>query len=80
MKKERNCMGGMPMYQQNIPIAPMPAPIPYIYSNNQNNNFEQQLNNLQQQVNNLEERVNILEGKNQNNCSNKYNDSNYYML
>ena len=86
MKKDRNCMGGnmsMPMYQQGIPVMPMPQPIPTPYQNYQTNNYggiEQQITMLQQQVNMLEERVNKLEGKNTSNYSNKYNDSNYYML
>jgi hypothetical protein len=44
------------------------------------NNVETQMNNMQQQINMLEERVNKLEGKTMPNNSNKYSDSNYYML
>ena len=80
MKKDRNCMGGMPMYQPNMAM-PIPQPIPYQYPTNYSNDtLEQQVNNLQQRINKLEEKVNTLEGKYQANYSNKYNDSNYYML
>lgn len=44
------------------------------------NNLEQQLNNMQQQINMLESRVSKLEGKPSSNITNKYSDSNYYML
>lgn len=82
MKKDRNCNGGniaVPIYQQGIPMAQMPQPFPIAYPTNYNS-FEQQINTLQQQINNLDERISKLEGKTTNNYSNKYNDSNYYML
>lgn len=44
------------------------------------NNTEQQLNNMEQRINNLEERVNKLELAKGTTYSNKYSDSNYYML
>ena len=85
MKKDRNCMGnniGIPMYQQAIPAMPMPQAFPTTYPVYQSNysGVEQQLTLMQQQINMLENRVNKLEGKNNTNYSNKYNDSNYYML
>ncbi len=86
MKKDRNCMGnnmGIPMYQQAMPVMPMPQAFPTTYPTAYQNNYsnvEQQLTLIQQQINMLEDRVNKLEGKNNTNYSNKYNDSNYYML
>ncbi len=44
------------------------------------NNVEQQLNNMQQQINMLDSRVSKLEGKPSSSITNKYSDSNYYML
>lgn len=91
MKKNRNCGGPMyPMYNQTVPIMGIPSPImnpqPYTPSYTQTNmntynNMEEQMNNMQQQINSLENRVSKLESKNStNNYTNKYNDSNYYML
>lgn len=87
MKKDRNCMGGnmgAQMYPVGMPMMPMPQTYPNMYptayQNNNYNSIDQQLNIMQQQINMLEERVNKLEGKNTTNYSNKYNDSNYYML
>lgn len=85
MKKDRNCMGnnmGAQMYPNAIPMMPIPqtfpTPYPTTYQNNYNN--MEQYNTLQQQINMLDERVSKLEGKNTQNYSTKYNDSNYYML
>lgn len=94
MKKDRNC--GFNNYSQAIPIMGMPQPVmmpqPYpqasytqpVYTQSQSNsyNIEQQINNLKQQLNSLENRVSKLEGTTSttNNYTNKYNDSNYYML
>lgn len=94
MKKDRNC--GFNNYSQAIPIMSVPQPMmmpqPYpqttytqpTFTQTQSNsyNLEQQINNLKQQVNSLENRVSKLEGVSTttNNYSNKYNDSNYYML
>lgn len=87
MKKNRNCGGTMyPMYNPSMPMMGIPAPImgpqPYTQSNiNTYNNMEEQMNNIQQQINSLENRVSKLESKTtNNNYTNKYNDSNYYML
>ena len=44
------------------------------------NNVEQQMNNMQQQINMLDSRVSKLEGKANQTITNKYSDSNYYML
>lgn len=94
MKKDRNC--GFNNYSQAIPIMgvpqpmimPQPYPQPtyaqssYVQNQSTSYNVEQQINNLKQQVNSLENRVSKLEGTSTttNNYSNKYNDSNYYML
>ena len=89
MKKDRNCMGnnmGVQMYPTAMPIMPMPQAYPTVYPTSYQGNYGNYGNNdtqytfLQQQINMLEERVNKLEGKANNNYSNKYNDSNYYML
>ena len=94
MKKERNCMGnniGVPMYQPAMPAMPMPQTFPTAYPTaypttypntyqNSYSNVDQQLSFMQQQISMLDERVSKLEGKNNSNYSNKYNDSNYYML
>ncbi len=95
MKKDRNCSGAnMPMYGMAMPM-PMPPTPPMmsnmtystpIYTTNTGNtystynNIEQQMNNMQQQINMLENRVNKLEGKTTSSITNKYSDSNYYML
>jgi len=90
MKEKRNCNGGMPypMYPQPMmPMMQMGMTTPYQtgytqgYSANSisSNTIEQQLNNLEQQINQLEQRVNRLENINNVN-SNKYNNSNYYMV
>lgn len=91
MRKDRNC-GGI-NYSQAVPIMGMPQPmmIPqpyaqstYVQSQPDSYNLEQQINNLRQRLNSLESRVSKLEGASTstttNNYSNKYNDSNYYML
>ena len=83
MKKNRNCPGMM--YSQAMPIPfvpqmaqqPMNTYLPTSYANAYNN-VEEQMNNIQQQINSLENRVSKLESKQVN--TNKYNDSNYYML
>jgi hypothetical protein len=85
--------GGMPM-PGNMPMSsgmPMMMPQPGMMqgatitqspmpSYQGTYNIEAQMNNMQQQLNMLEDRVNKLEGKTGPNYSNKYNDSNYYML
>jgi len=94
MKKNRNCSGTpiYPNYAQPMPmigIQPQifPQPMnnqPMISSYNQAsqsyNNIEQQINNMQQQINSLENRISKLESKSTTSYTNKYNDSNYYML
>ena len=86
MKKDRNCMNnnmGFQMYPSAMPMMPMPQAYPASYPTAYQNNYntmDQQYNILQQQINMLDDRVSKLEGKNNNNYSNKYNDSNYYML
>lgn len=91
MKKSRNCGGTMyPTFSQAMPIMGVPAPMmsPQTYSpsyaqtyTNTYNNMEQQMNNMQQQINSLENRVSKLESKSTTtNYTNKYSDSNYYML
>lgn len=96
MKKDRNCgfnnysqaipimgmpqqfmMSAQPAYAQPTYVQPT-----YPQAQSSSYNVEQQINSLKQQVNNLENRVSKLEGANTttNNYSNKYNDSNYYML
>jgi len=85
MRKERNCGMPYPVYQGGMMPAmpsmmPTPQPIgPYMTSPN---TIEQQLNTMQEQINNLDARLSKLEGttKNTTNYTNKYNDSNYYML
>lgn len=91
MKKNRNCGAGMyPAYNGPMPIMGMPSPIMTGQPINPNyqtmynqpyNNIEQKINSMEQQINSLENRVSRLESKpNTSNYSNKYNDSNYYML
>lgn len=96
MKKDRNCSGGMnnmPVYGVSMPMMMPPQPPTMMYSNpsysttpsySQNvttyNNVEQQMNNMQQQINMLDSRVSKLEGKTSQTITNKYSDSNYYML
>ena len=87
MKKSRSCPGMMvsqpipmpmmgPMMQQPINMYPQST-----YTNTYNN-VEEQINNIQQQINSLENRISKLESNqiNTNKYTNKYNDSNYYML
>ena len=73
---------GYPMYQGGF--LPNMMGIPNMGGNINggisSNNFEQQINNIEQQINLLDQRVTRLEGLNNNNISNKYNDSNYYMV
>lgn len=91
MKKNRNCGGQMyPVFNQAVPMMGIPTPMmnpqPYSPSYSQTsintyNNMEEQMNNIQQQINSLENRISKLESKTTtNNYTNKYNDSNYYML
>ena len=94
MKKNRNCGGTMyPTFSQAVPMMGMPGPMmtPQTISpsypsyaqtyTNTYNNVESQMNNIQQQINSLENRVSKLESKNTTtNYTNKYSDSNYYML
>ncbi len=89
-------MGGMPVYGVNMPMMMPPQPPTMMYSSpnystsysqtpSQNtisayNNVEQQMNNMQQQINMLDNRISKLEGKTTSSITNKYSDSNYYML
>jgi len=52
------------------------------YSNNSisSNTIEQQLNSLQERLNILEQKVDKIETSMNNSNSNKYNNSNYYMV
>ncbi len=88
-------MNNMPVYGVSMPMMMPPQPPTMMYSSpsysatpnySQNtvttayNNVEQQMNNLQQQINMLDSRVSKLEGKANPSITNKYSDSNYYML
>ncbi len=86
MRKDRNCGMQIPMVQMGVPPMMVPPVAPTSYSTPQTspyvttyNNVEQQINNLEQQVTMLENRVSKLESK-AGNYTNKYSDSNYYML
>lgn len=94
MKDKRNCNNNnYPIYPpfqgaQGFTGPMMVPPIGYPnyqtypnYNNNlSTNTLEQQFNNLEQQINQLDQRVTRLERQYINNNSNKYNDSNYYMV
>jgi flagellar capping protein FliD len=89
MKKNRNCPGmiyNQPMPMPIMGINPiMQQPIntyPQTTYTNTYNNIEEQINNIDQRINSLENRISKLESKqmNTNQYTNKYNDSNYYML
>ena len=93
MKDKRNCNNNMnyPVYPpfQNFNTPMMVPPIGYPnYQGMPNyngglttNTLEQQFNNLEQQLNTLDQRVTRLERQYMNNSNtNKYNDSNYYMV
>ena len=81
MKDKRNCGTPYPIYTPVMGIPPMQTP--YMagyhqgYTNNSisSNTIEQQLNNLEKRISRLE---NILNGNNNN--SNQYSGSNYYMV
>lgn len=74
-----NMMPSPGMMQGNMMPNSNIAQVPNVtYQNTYN--FETQMNNIQQQLNVLEDRLNKLEGKTGTNSSNKYSDSNYYML
>lgn len=88
-------MNAMPVYGMNMPMMMPPQPPTMMYSSpsystspsysqntmtNAYNNVEQQMNNMQQQINMLDSRVSKLEGKSGSTITNKYSDSNYYML
>ncbi len=89
MKDKRNCGSNIsyPVYQQPMMVPPMGYPMGYpgafqtsIPTNGvSSNTIEQQLNNIEQQINLLDQRISRLENFNNNN-SNKYTDSNYYMV
>ena len=89
MKKNRSCPGMMMSQPMPMPIMGfnpvMQQPMnnyPQTTYANAYNNIEEQMNNIRQQINSLENRVSKLESKqaNTNQYTNKYNDSNYYML
>ena len=96
MKDKRNCNNNSnypvyPAFQggQNfgapmiVPPMGYPNYQPYPNFNNElsSSTIEQQYNNLEQQINQLEQRVTRLERQYMNNNNtNKYNDSNYYMV
>lgn len=87
MKDKRNCNNNMnyPVYGGPMMMPPMGypnfQPFPNYNNNISANTYEQQINNLQEQVNNLEQRITRLERQYMNNNnSNNYNGSNYYMV
>ena len=92
MKDKRNCNNNSnyPIYQPfqgfqpPMMVPPMGYPNYQPYQNYNNNlstnTLEQQFNNIEQQINQLDQRITRLERQYINNNSNKYNDSNYYMV
>ena len=96
MKDKRNCNNnanypiyppfqGMQGFGSPMMMPPIGYPNYQTYPNYNNglstNTLEQQFNNLEQQINQLDQRVTRLERQYMNNNNtNKYNDSNYYMV
>jgi len=86
MKDKRQCGNNMnyPIYQQPMMVPPMGYPMyqqPMMGMNNMPGiNGGISSNTFEQQINLLDKRITRLENLNNNNISNKYNDSNYYMV